>query len=50
MKSYNPFGREGAGAPLRDENGRIIAERLGFFSPSKILVGLQRDTFSPMIM
>ena len=27
MLAYNPFGREGAGAPLRDIEGKIHAER-----------------------
>lgn len=27
MASYNPYGKEGAGAPLRDPEGRINAER-----------------------
>jgi hypothetical protein len=32
MKNYNPFGKSGAGAPLRDNSGNIITERPGFLS------------------
>lgn len=32
MQSYNPFGRMGAGAPMRDEFGHIIAEFNGYFN------------------
>ena len=28
---YNPFGRPGAGAPLRDNSGRIIAVLIALF-------------------
>jgi centrosome and spindle pole-associated protein 1 len=28
-QSYNPYGRAGAGAPLRDKNGNIIADLRG---------------------
>lgn len=27
MQSYNPFGKGGAGAPYRDENGYIVSRR-----------------------
>ena len=32
MMTYNPFGRMGAGAPLRDEGGNINASRYNHFS------------------
>ncbi len=32
MAMYNPFGRMGGGAPMRDETGHIIATRMGFFN------------------
>ena len=52
MKSYNPFGREGAGAPLRDTDGRIVAERIGYFSsPQKTVnLNISRDAMSPNIL
>jgi len=31
-KGYNPWGRQGGGAPMRDETGHIIASRVGYFS------------------
>ena len=34
MRSYSPYGRQGAGAPLRDETGHIIATRVGYFNVS----------------
>lgn len=34
MATYNPFGRMGGGAPMRDETGHIIASRVGYFSES----------------
>jgi hypothetical protein len=27
MQSYNPFGKAGAGAPYRDENGQMVSRR-----------------------
>lgn len=27
MQEYNPFGRAGAGAPMRDQRGEIVANR-----------------------
>ena len=38
MLSYNPYGREGAGAPLRDFEGKLHAERVGFFADSRTIV------------
>ncbi len=32
---YNPFGRNGAGAPLRDNNGKIITKRIALISDNK---------------
>lgn len=31
-QEYNPFGKQGSGAPLRDENGSILTVRAGYFS------------------
>jgi hypothetical protein len=36
MAMYNPFGRMGGGAPMRDETGHIIASRMGFFNENNI--------------
>ena len=35
MKNYNPFGKQGGGAPIRDQMGHIVAERPGFFNSLK---------------
>ena len=35
MQSYNPFGWMGAGAPMRDDFGHIIAERPGYFNENR---------------
>jgi hypothetical protein len=32
MLTYNPFGKMGAGAPIRDEFGHIVSTRIGFTS------------------
>ena len=32
IKDYNPWGRQGCGAPIRDEQGHIVAARAGFFN------------------
>jgi hypothetical protein len=37
---YNPFGRPGAGAPLRDNSGRIIAVLLALFFNSTCCIKL----------
>jgi len=41
MATYNPFGRQGGGAPMRDPEGHIIASRAGYFNwaPNTALVG-----------
>lgn len=31
-RDYFPFGRQGGGAPLRDENGNIQTMRAGYFT------------------
>ena len=37
MDTYNPFGRNGAGAPLRDNSGKIITRRRALISDNKKL-------------
>lgn len=37
MNTYNPFGRNGAGAPLRDNSGKIITRRRALISDNKKL-------------
>lgn len=45
MQNYNPFGKGGAGAPLRDSDGKVLAERVGYFSESRTVVP-ERDLMS----
>ena len=40
MMTYNPFGRMGAGAPLRDEVGNINASRYNQFNVTGGVVDL----------
>jgi hypothetical protein len=37
MNTYNPFGRNGAGAPLRDNDGKVITVRRALISDNKKL-------------
>jgi len=37
MNNYNPFGRNGAGAPLRDNSGKVITKRKALISDNKML-------------
>lgn len=37
MNTYNPFGRNGAGAPLRDNTGKIITRRRALITDNKKL-------------
>jgi hypothetical protein len=58
-KHYNPWGKQGAGAPMRDDEGHIVASRLGYFTtdsggtlppyyPSETsMKGQQKNTMSP---
>jgi len=32
MIQYSPFGKMGGGAPMRDEEGHILASRVGYFN------------------
>jgi len=36
MNMYNPFGKGGAGAPLRDANGNLINKRINTYESAKI--------------
>jgi hypothetical protein len=47
--SYNPFGRPGAGAPLRDNSGRIIAVLIALFFNLTCDIKLQSHFARPAI-
>jgi hypothetical protein len=47
MISYNPYGRAGGGAPIRDEYGHIVATRVGYFSITSKSLANQLRHHSP---